>query len=86
MRQNSKGSQIRPLLWLTDDDSIKCLSKWKGGKNLINGYIRITSSANLAAKLRSMIDALLSGSSSFFSGSSLANKLSKVVIACKAEK
>lgn len=49
-------------------------------------YVRITSRANWAAKLRSMTGESLSASSSFSSGPSGINNFSNVVIACKAEK
>lgn len=52
----------------------------------VDEYIRITSRANWAAKLRSMTVEPLSVSRLFSSGSSAVNKFSKVVIACKAEK
>lgn len=49
-------------------------------------YIRITSKANWAAKLRSMTGDSLSRSSSFSSGTSGISNFSNVVIARKAEK
>lgn len=86
MRQNSKGSEGRHALCLNGDAAIRCFSKSKGGKNLKNGFLRITSSANWAAILRSMIDVLLSLSILYRIPSPGVIKLSKVTIACKAGK
>lgn len=57
----------------------------KRQKKSINVYIRVTSRANWAAKLKILTGELVSASGSFPSNASVVNKFSKVVIACRAE-
>lgn len=62
------------------------LSKWKIGKNFINGYIRVTSRANWEAKPKTLPGRWTSVNKSFSPRSSAINAFLKAVSACTAEK